>query len=368
MVVNSLTSETPSADFTHDYNFGSVLESKVRVSSVGSGPGRVESSQKKAVDASTLSRRWMIPYERANKTVKLTTQRGIRHVSRGNITRRFPTNDRMLRYPRLPHTVFTDTLLAGEKSSRGNSCSQMFGTSYGFTRAYGMRTKGQAHEALSVFLKNEGVPPVMVMDGSKEQTLGPFSKKLKEACCHQSQIEPHSPWMNACESQIREAKRGSSRKMLARGSPKCLWDYSIELECLIRSSTAHDLYDLDGQIPHSKLFGEPADISAISEFAWYDWVMFYDSPDHTFPESKFELGRWLGPVRDVGSALTFHILKSNGEVIPRSTVRHLYQSEKTDAVMQQRMKDFVVNIDEKLGVAAVESDFPSDALTPVYDY
>ena len=56
MVVNSLTSETPSADFTHDYNFGSVLESKVRVSSVGSGPGRVESSQKKAVDASTLSR------------------------------------------------------------------------------------------------------------------------------------------------------------------------------------------------------------------------------------------------------------------------------------------------------------------------
>ena len=96
--------------------------------------------------------------------------------------------------------------------------------------------------------------------------------------------------------------------------------------------------------------------------------MFYDSPDHIFPESKFELGRWLGPVWDVGSALTFHILKSNGEVIPRSTVRHLYQSEKTDAVMQQRMKDFVANIDEKLGVAAVESDFPSDALTPVYDY
>ena len=119
LVVNSLTSLTPMADFTHDYNFGSVLQSKVRVSSVGTGPGRVESKQMKAVDAPTLSRRWMIPHERAKNTIKLTTQRGIRHVTRGNITRRFPTNDRMLRYPRLPHTMFTDTLLAGQKSSHG---------------------------------------------------------------------------------------------------------------------------------------------------------------------------------------------------------------------------------------------------------
>ena len=102
--------------------------------------------------------------------------------------------------------MFTDTLLAGQKSSRGNKCSQVFATSYGFSRLYGMKTKGQAHEALSVFLKNEGVPPVMVMDGSREQRHGEFSRKLKEADCHQSQIEPYSPWMNACETQIREIK------------------------------------------------------------------------------------------------------------------------------------------------------------------
>ena len=75
--------------------------------------------------------------------------------------------------------MFTDTLLAGEKSSRGNKCSQVFATSYGFTRAYGMKVKSQAQEALSVFLKNEGVPPLMVMDGSKEQLLGEFRRKLK---------------------------------------------------------------------------------------------------------------------------------------------------------------------------------------------
>ena len=36
-VVNSLMSATPMADFTHDYNFASVLESKVQVSAVRSG-------------------------------------------------------------------------------------------------------------------------------------------------------------------------------------------------------------------------------------------------------------------------------------------------------------------------------------------
>ena len=36
--------------------------------------------------------------------------------------------------------------------------------------------------------------------------------------------------------------------------------------------------------------------------------------------------------------------------------------------MQQKMKDFVANIDEQLGIACAESDFPPDALTPVFDY
>ena len=89
-------SATPMADFTHAHNFAAVLEGEIRVSSDGSGPGRMESTQGKAVDAPTLSRRWMIPPDRALKTVKLTTQRGIRHVTRGNITRCFPTNERML--------------------------------------------------------------------------------------------------------------------------------------------------------------------------------------------------------------------------------------------------------------------------------
>ena len=50
--------------------------------------------------------------------------------------------------------------------------------------------------------------------------------------------------------------------------------------------------------------------------------MFNDS-QATLPETKFHVGRWIGPAVDVGSALTYKILKSNSQVVPRSTIRHL---------------------------------------------
>ena len=41
-----------------------------------------------------------------------------------------------------------------------------------------MTRKGEAHEALSLLFHRDGVPPAMVLDGSKEQVLGDFKRKL----------------------------------------------------------------------------------------------------------------------------------------------------------------------------------------------
>ena len=77
----------------------------------------------------------------------------------------------------------------------------------------------------------------MIMDGLKEQNLGDFACKLRDAGCHRKQIDPHSPWMNLCEGEIRELKRGSTRKMLKQNVPKKLWDHCLDLESRIRSAT-----------------------------------------------------------------------------------------------------------------------------------
>ena len=56
-----------------------------------------------------------------------------------------------------------------------------------------MKRKGEAHEALSLLFHHDGVPPSMVLEGSKEQMLSDFRRKLWEADCHLQQTEPYSP-------------------------------------------------------------------------------------------------------------------------------------------------------------------------------
>ena len=94
LIISSMTSLTmTSADITGDYNFGTILESKVCVSAVNTSidklskleasmtnrqPGKtILTSQRKMVDAPTLAKRWNIPIDRAKNTVRVTTQRGV---------------------------------------------------------------------------------------------------------------------------------------------------------------------------------------------------------------------------------------------------------------------------------------------------
>ena len=90
-----------------------------------------------------------------------------------------------------------------------------------------MRLKKHDHETLSLIFKRDGVPPNIVVDNSKEQTLGKFAKKCREADCHLVTTEPYSPWMQAAEGCIKQTKLGSYRKMLKSGCPKPLWDHCI---------------------------------------------------------------------------------------------------------------------------------------------
>ena len=93
--------------------------------------------------------------------------------------------------------------------------AQIYSTSFGWARAHTMKRKGEAHETLSLMFHRDGVPPTMVTDGSKEQTLGDFRRKLREeADCYLRVTEPYSPWQQVAVGCIREIKRGSSRETI----------------------------------------------------------------------------------------------------------------------------------------------------------
>ncbi len=178
LLLNELQSLTTDlADLTHDCNFHQVLTAHVVVFSVDSSLSEhVRSRKSVSLDFMTLTGRWMIAPDCAKKTVQRTTQRGVCTCLNPTLARRLPTNDQMLCYKRLPHTTFADTMFAGTPSHSGNKCAQVYATSFGWARAHPMTRKGEAHETLSLLFHRDGVPPTMVLDGSKEQTKGGFKK------------------------------------------------------------------------------------------------------------------------------------------------------------------------------------------------
>ena len=235
----------------------------------------IQSTKGKQVDSETLAKRWNIDQRKALNTIKKTTQRGVRTFLHPSLARCFPTNDRMMRYKRLPHPVFDDTMAAGVVSTSQNKYAQAYCTQYGWSRVHPMRLKKHAHENLSLIFKRDGVPPKIVVDNSKEQNLGKFARKCREAYCHLFTVEHYSPWMQAAEGCIKQTKLVPSRRMLKSGSPKALWGHCIELEVLIRSHTALDIYVLEGQVHETVMSGQTGDISSLCEFEWFEWVMFF---------------------------------------------------------------------------------------------
>jgi hypothetical protein len=211
-----------------------------------------EMRDKAGVDAATLANNWGVGIEAAKRTHLMTTQRGIRRMIHPCLTKWYKTNDRQLRYSRLPVTMFTDTMYSTILSRQQNKAAQIFCTDFGFVRAFPMKLESEAHEAFSLLFHRDGVPNVMVMDGAKAQTEGEFRRKLCDAGCRIKQTEPHTQSSNMGEGGVHELKRGAGRQMLLSGCTKRLWDDCTIREAYVRSHTSLDIFGLEGRVPQKK--------------------------------------------------------------------------------------------------------------------
>jgi hypothetical protein len=60
--------------------------------------------------------------------------------------------------------------------------------------------------------------------------------------------------------------------MVRYEAPKRLWDDCLVREAYVRSSTALDIFSLEGQVPYTILKGQTSAIYTLAEYAWYEWV------------------------------------------------------------------------------------------------
>jgi hypothetical protein len=91
-----------------------------------------------------------------------------------------------------------------------------------------------------------------------------------------------------------------------------------------------------------------------------------------FPVSKIQLGRDLGAAIDICPAVTRKILKKNGSVMYRSSVRPLTQDEIQSPSEKEEHKEFDFAVEKKFGPSMDIDDLKDDPdytdfVTPTYE-
>ena len=320
------------------------------------------SEKKSVVTKEVLARRWGIGLDTAHRTLKQTTLRGVRSVI-------LPTDRRVSTWK--PHLVFptmrrkklyTDTMFSKVKSVRQNTCAQVWTDGYGYDLVYPMNSKKYASSTVKNMVHDmQGIPEVIFSDGAGEETGASWKKEIGLIRARHHVTEPHLPWQNRAEGDIREIRRGIKRQTQRAGSPKRVWDFCAKLVAAIRRKTAHNFPCLDGLTPEESVHARVADISAYAQFGWYDHVWYID-------QGERKLGRWLGVAEGHGAPMTYWILPKSCRPIPRSSVFEMTDDEKLSPEIKASLEALDEAIQRKIGDnrtdAEVEDDLPGMATVP----
>jgi hypothetical protein len=95
-----------------------------------------------------LARHWNIGLSAAKRTLLATTQRGVKDIASRTLAKRVKPTPSQLRYRHLRTSVYTDTMFSTVTTLNGNTCAQIYVNDLDWTRAYAMKSKGNAHETL----------------------------------------------------------------------------------------------------------------------------------------------------------------------------------------------------------------------------
>jgi hypothetical protein len=279
------------------------------------------------IDPEHLSKIWSISPEQAEKTLKMTTQFNKQDPD-STLSRNFGTNDRMLRRRRIKSTFFTDTFFVTKKakSSRGNVACQLYVSDKGYIAAYPMKSESKFLDTLKMFSKDVGAPEVLVADPAKTQK----KKEVKDYCIKIGTrlriLEEATQWANRAELYIGMMKEGVRKDIRVANAPLVFWDYAVERRAMIANAVPKDLFQLQGMNPHTATFGTEMDISQIAVYGFYEWV-YHRQGSAPFPFNSAELGRVLAPCKNEGNEMTFWVLKGNGQIVPRRSLRRLTAGE-----------------------------------------
>ena len=337
-VVNQLNAVSDFQKTLRGYNFVNYLVYTLGATTLLPTLFRVfNGRKKKKVEVKTTTRDYeqyrrllgWIPVETVRKTFEATTQLAkvvpLRLPLRRHIKSRFP----QLNCRRLSETYATDTLFSSEDALGGIRCAQLYvGLKSMFIAIYGMHSETEGPDTLDDFVREFGAPHGLRNDNSKMQLGNNFRNVLRKYNIKQSMTEPHHPQQNPAERKIQEVKKYTNKIMDRTGAPAKLWFLCMLYTVQLLNHTAMEA--LKWRTPVEAAFGETPDISMFLQFEFYEPV-YYLSPDASFPETKEQLGHFVGVSANTGDAMCYLILTDKKTILVRSVVRSALKKEETNA-------------------------------------
>jgi len=311
--------------------------------------------KRSVITPEVLSRRWGIGLAVAKRTLSVTTQAGIRNVL-APTERRSRQRYNHLQFPTLRADIYSDTMFTESKkpSLQGYTAAQVFTNGKGFDCFYPIKTKGLAHEALTHFIQDSGIPKTIITDNAREETDGEWGRICRKHRIQQKVVAPYSQWANLAEASIREIKKSIRRLLRKTTAPRRLWCYAGQWLAAVRRLTALDLPSLRGRVPLEAIGGQTPDISEYAQFDWYENVYYMD-PAKDFPFEKKTLGKWLGVATNCTQKMTFFVLGPKGKVVMRSDVWALTRDELNDPVVKDNLRVLDDAIKLRIGDTVTET-------------
>jgi hypothetical protein len=172
-------------------------------------------------DAEHLSKIWRIDLDTAKRTLATTSQHCARTPA-SDLSRNYSTNNRMLQYKRIGEFFYMDTFYATQKankSTRGNTCCQLFVTDKGFVYVVPMKKEADVLQAIKQFARVIGAPEALIADAARAQKAEAVRHFCNGIGTTLRVLEEGTPWANKAELYIGLVKEAVLKDMKESDCP-----------------------------------------------------------------------------------------------------------------------------------------------------
>ena len=221
--------------------------------------GVASESRHSVVSPEHVARTWGIGIETAKNIIKVTTQRGVRHVMHP-LHRRYGVDNIHLHRKRLNSPFYTDHMVAAVKSLEGNNGLHVY-TNGKFTQVYPTESRDKAGQALKEFTDSIGITLKLTTDLAGEHTgkNTEFYRESKKLRIEVSYSEKgRSNQNHYAEAEIGYLKKPWKQKMRRKDASIRLWYRCFVHQAEIISRTSRGPSRRTG---YEELTGETPDIS-----------------------------------------------------------------------------------------------------------